>query len=118
MPKGNRKVAFITPAAAEKWFQSANLFAKSLLSRSEAIQEYNKLTPEQRRGIKTRIDDFDSLRSQALMDELSKQEREHHYMMSVLVDSHIVATEFNTDPVVVLMCVNTPCMYSQKVFVK
>ena len=118
MPNGNRKIAFISPATANKWFLISNLFAKSLLSRSEAIQEYNKLSVSHKREIKSRISSFDATRGQILLDDLTQQEKDHHYMISVLVDSHIVATEFDTDPVAVLMCLQPPCKLSQKVFVK
>ena len=118
MAKGNRKVVFLTQSEAEKWYLISNLFAQSLLSSTEAIQEYNKLTVAQRKGIKKRISDFDSLRNRALVDEHSKEDLEHHYLISVLVDSHIVATEYDTDPIVVLMCVSPPCKLSQRVIVK
>ena len=37
---------------------------------------------------------------------------------SVMVDAHIVATEFDIDPLTVVMCINPPCKLNKRVYVK
>ena len=112
------KVAIISKSTADSWFAVANIFAKSMLLRHEAIGEYNKLSPEIRNRIKARVNEFDEQRSKGIPFDATKEEKEEHYAMSVMVDSHIIAAEYNTDPVVVLMCFRAPCHLSQTIVVK
>ncbi len=35
-----------------------------------------------------------------------------------MVDAHIVATEFDIDPLTVVMCINPPCKLNERVYVK
>lgn len=37
--------------------------------------------------------------------------------MDVLVDTHIIATEFDIDPLTAIMCVKAPCKPNEKVVV-
>ena len=38
--------------------------------------------------------------------------------ISVMVDAHIIATEYNIDPLTVIMCLNPICRSDEKIIVK
>ena len=110
-------VKIISIKEANEWYCIANLFAKSMLSQAEAIKGYNELSLQKRIAIQRAFKELDKSRNNT-MEGAEQEEKEQHFSISVFVDAHIVATEFDTDPVVVLMCVRPPFPVSQRVFVK
>ena len=120
MAKKRKKppIKIISEKEAGAWYGPSNLFAQSLLSQEEAIQAFNHLSAPKRLSIQSEFMKLDSERGQVFGDDITKDEKEGYYPISVLVDAHIVATMFGTDPVVVLMCVKPPCLQSEKVEVK
>lgn len=112
------KIVFIPANETDKWFRSANVFAKSLISRSEAIRLFNNLSAETRIEICKELSEYDSIRKSAFPHDMTENEITDQYTTSVMVDAHILGTEYGTDPVVVLMCVNPPCKPNQKVIVR
>lgn len=113
-----KKVVFISPPEAEKWYAISNIFARSLLSCREAVTAFNELPTRSREEIKKRFSEFDKNRNVITRYESTEDERKHHFNISLFVDAHVAAVEYDTDPVVVLMCISPPCRLSQKVYVK
>lgn len=112
------KTVLITKAEAVKWYEIANIFAKSSVPLSDAIREYNRLSVSQKLGIKKEFEGFDILRGVGMDSSVPFTEKENHWIISVMVDSHIVATEYDTYPVVVLMCIKPPRRLDQHIFIK
>ena len=98
------KRGFHSGGNVQNKYTTANLFEPGRLSKYEAIQEFNKLSSQDKLNIRRAWESLEKQRKIILQD-VSKEEREQYYFNSVLVDSHIVATEYNTDPVLVLMCI-------------
>ena len=113
MPK-NR---FVSKNEVQKWYGIANLFAKSYLSMNEAVYTYNMLGSQNRKEIQISLKTLDEQRKRVLKN-VGTEEANSRYCASVFVDSHIIATEYDTDPVVVLMCVQPPCPISDRVVIK
>ena len=112
------KTVLITKTEAIKWYEIANMFAKGSVPLRDAIREYNRLSVAQKIEIRKEFKDFDILRGVGMDSSVSLTEKENHWIVSVMVDSHIVATEYDTYPVVVLMCIKPPCRLDQHVFTK
>lgn len=102
---------------AQKWYGIANLFAHTQLSMYESIQEFNKLSLEDKLNIKNAFESLEKQRK-IVFQGVDKEEINQYYCDSVFVDSHIIATDYNTDPIVVLMCINPPFSLLNKVIVK
>lgn len=122
MPK-NKKTktktcVLISSIMAERWFAAANKFAQSLITRSEAIHQYNLLPVASKTEIIESLKECDTIREKMIPDDMSIEEKNYHYSISVMVDAHILATEHNVDPVVIRMCLNPPCKIGEKVVVK
>ena len=120
MPKTNKpgKVALITSREADIWFLTANRFANSLTKRSNAIHQFNSLSIESKSKIIKLLKEYEEIRKTAYPEDMSAEEKKHHVSLSIMVDAHILATEFGVDPVVILMCLNPPCKSGQKIVVK
>lgn len=113
-----RKVIVLSKDKAAAWYNAANIFAHSQISQPEAIHMFNNLAPSIRLGIAKGLLDYDAARKNAFPSDMSEDEKKIHHRTSVMVDSHILATDYSTDPVVILMCVDPPCKADQKVLVK
>lgn len=95
-----------------QWIEIANLFAKSLISRNDALKEFNELSVADIFAIRNDIKKYDELRRK----KIPKGEEDTNWEMSVMVDSHIIATDYNINPLVVMMCVNPPCKPNERIF--
>lgn len=109
-------IKFLTQNDASKWYSIANMFAKSLLSQKEAISQYNGLTPAQRSEIAQQFQNADELRRKRI--RASDENATARWETSIMVDVHIIAAEYNIDPVTVVMCFNPPCKRSENVLVR
>lgn len=107
-------VKFITKAEFAKWVSISNLFANSLLSPRNALLQFNRLSPKERTEINHAYNLYDSIRRR----KIPKGEIDSAWKISVMVDSHIIATEHNIDPLAAVMCIRPPCKVNEKVFVK
>ena len=108
------KVKIISKNEFQKWIKSSNTFAKSLIQPQNALKQFNGLSSKQRNSIKQLCSYYDRIRNL----KIPKEERNSEsFFMSVLVDTHIIATEFNIDPLTVVMCINCPCKFDQTIFV-
>lgn len=110
------KVRILSKSDANKWLVVANLFIKSNYAFSDAIQQFNQLDAATRRSICARFSECDEIRRQ----QISKDEPalEEAWFTSVMVDAHIIATEYNIDPLTAALCINPPCKPHEKVVVR
>ena len=99
---------------AKRWLDVANIIAKSLISYNDAIQEYNKLSMQKRLQIKHLFSKYDDIRRK----KIPKGEMDEAWEISVMVDSHIIATEHSINPLTAVMCINPPCSIRDNVLVK
>lgn len=107
-------VKFVSKAEFAKWVSISNLIAKSLLSPRNALMQFNRLSPKERIEINQAYNMYDSIRRK----KIPKGEIDAAWEMSIMVDSHIIATEHNIDPLAAVMCISPPCKVNEKVFVK
>lgn len=77
-----------------------------------ALEQFNKLTPVQRSEIKSSFSKYDQIRRRKIL----KGETDSAWALSVMVDANIIATEFNIDPLTVVMCVDPICKVNEKVY--
>lgn len=108
------KFKIMSKAELQVWIVTCNLFVKSLISSVEAVKQFNSLDKTAKESIKRAFDMYDDIRRK----KLSKDNDESAWIMSVMVDSHIIATEFNIDPLTATMCLNLPCKLDERVYVK
>lgn len=99
--------------AFDEWLRVSNIFAKSLIAPNEALKQFNGLDAVQRVKIKRAFDKCDKIRSKKIPigDKLA-------WELSVMVDAHIIATEFNIDPLTAVMCMSPACKANERVFFK
>lgn len=108
------KVKVISNDEFTKWIEVSNMFANSLIQPQNALEQFNRLNSKQRNSIKRSYEYYDSIRN----IEIPKEDRDSEsYYMDVLVDTHIIATEFDIDPLTAIMCVKAPCKPNEKVVV-
>lgn len=108
------RVVFLSKDNAEKWFAIANAFAKSLCPFSTALQQFNGLSAADRKRIKRLFEECDSIRRK----KIPEKEKEDAWVLTVMVDAHIIATEYNIDPLAVVLSLNAPCKYGERIIVK
>ena len=116
MEKQIKRTKFLTPNDVLKWYGIANMFAKSLLSAKEAILQYNGLTSSQRRDIAQQFLAYDELRRKRITS--STENAKARWETSIMVDAHIIAAEYDIDPVTVIMCFKPPCKNNETVLVR
>ena len=108
------KYKSITRATAKKWFLTSNVFAQSLISPTTALKEYNTLTKQQRIEIKQLFSKYDDIRRK----KIPSGEADSAWLISVMVDSHIIATEYSINPLTAVMCLTPPCSPAENIFIK
>lgn len=98
-----------------RWVGISNLFIDSLISSREALRQFNSLNAEQRISIRKRFSECDEIRNKRIPEE----DRDNGtYKLSVMVDAHIIAADYNIDPLTVVMCVDPPCKLNERVMFK
>lgn len=108
------KIIFKPKEELFKWISISNVFAKSMISSNDALEQFNRLTSIQRVDIKRIFDECDEKRR----IKIPKSEDDYEWELSVMVDAHIIATEFNIDPLTVIMCINPVCKFNERIFFK
>ena len=93
------KIVFKSQKDFVKWVTVSNMFAKSRIMPMVALKQFNSLKANQRTNIK-------------------KGEIDSAWTISVMVDAHIIATEYNVDPLTVIMCLNSPCKINERIVIK
>lgn len=107
------KVVFISKGHAAKWISIANSFARSLCPSNVALKQFNRLSSKDRCEIKRRFEVCDKIR----VTKIPKNEEEA-WLLSVMVDAHIIATSFDVDPLAVTMCLCAPCKPSERIIIR
>ena len=79
-----------------------------------ALKQFNSLNASQRTNIKKAFEEYDQKRR----IKIPKGEIDSAWEISVMVDAHIIATEYNIDPLTVIMCLNPPCRSNERIVVK
>lgn len=108
------KIIIKSKSEFKKWIDISNLFAKSLISPNEALKQFNRLNSSQRIKIKQSFDEYDRIRR----IKIPKGENDSAWTLSVMVDSHIIATEFDINPLTAVMCIDPVCKPTERVIFK
>lgn len=113
------KAKLISKRECRKWITISNLFSKSLIPEKEALKQFNMLDAKSRNHIKQEFNVYDEVRRRKIAEqESSKEEKESAFKISVMVDAHIIATEYGIDPLTVIMCINPPCKVNENIIVR
>lgn len=107
------RIVFISKVEAEKWITIANSFAKSLCPYSLALQQFNSLGSNDRKKVKMRFDECENIRRKKISER-----NEDAWLLGIMVDAHIVATEYDVDPLTVIMCLCAPCKPTEQIIIK
>lgn len=107
------RIERISKDKLNKWITISNMFAKSVCPIETVIKQYNTLTAKNKADIKNEFSKYDEIRRK----RIPKGETDDTYLDSVLVDTHIIATEYNIDPLTAIMCVNAPIRFDKKIMV-
>ncbi len=108
------KIVFKTKKEFDKWTKTSNLLAKSLCSFEEVLRQYNRLKASDRLDIKRSFLKCDEIRR----TKMTNGESESDLEISIMVDAHILATEYNVDPLTVVLCINPICKSNEKIYIK
>ena len=108
------KTKLIPKLEFQKWIQISNVFAKSFIPPREALKQFNSLDASARHSIKCNFALYDKVRR----SKIPKGEMDTAWELSVMVDAHIIATEFDIDPLTAVMCIKVPCKLNERVYIK
>ena len=103
------KIVFKSQKDFVKWVTVSNMFAKSRIMPMVALKQFNSLKANQRTNIKKAFE---------RRIKIPKGEIDSAWTISVMVDAHIIATEYNVDPLTVIMCLNSPCKINERIVIK
>ena len=85
------KIVFKSQKDFVKWVTVSNMFAKSRIMPMVALKQFNSLKANQRTNIKKAFEEYDQKRR----IKIPKGEIDSAWTISVMVDAHIIATEYN-----------------------
>lgn len=95
------------------WYNTFNMFARSLQNYNEIVGQFNSLSNTVRDKIKSRFEELEGL-SVKRREVKSSIEWELYN----LVNLHIIAGEYNIDPLTVIMCYKPICGRGQKLLIQ
>lgn len=98
----------------QRWIDTGNILAKSLCPVKEIWTQYNTLSSAQRLAIQKRFSEYDDIRRKKIQ-ELGDPSA---WAIGVMVDAHIIACEYNIDPLTAILCVNPICRSNEKIMLK
>lgn len=109
------KVKFVIKSKKDisKWFDISNTMAQSMCDSKTVISQFNSLSPSDKINIKNRFNKCDEIRRTKIPN--TDQEA---WLLGIMVDAHIIAYEYNIDPLTAVLCANPICKPNEKVFVK
>ena len=107
------RITIKSKAEFNKWLDIANLFAKSMCSYNEVLKQFNGLSSQERIEIKRQFDMCDEVRK----TKISTTDQEA-WILGIMVDAHIIATQYNIDPLTVVCCLNPICKSHERVVVR
>ena len=97
----------------EHWLKVGNIFARSICNPHTILKQYNALIPDLRRQIKNKFLICDEIRRTKIPNT-----EDEAWFMGVMVDAHIIGTEYNIDPLTVILCINPICKANEKIIVR
>lgn len=95
------------------WINVCNLFAKSLCDYSVALKQYNQLTHSERHSIKVKFHECDKIRQKKIPSGEGED-----WLLGIMVDAHLLANDYNIDPLTVIMCIKPLSKSNEKILVK
>ncbi len=107
------KVSIKNKKDISKWINVCNLMAKSMCDYKIAISQFNALSPSDRITIKKRFNECDEVRKTKIPNT-----EQDAWIIGIMVDAHIIAYDYDIDPLTVLFCVNPICKPNEKLIVK
>lgn len=108
------KYVFKSVADFKKWTTVGNIFAKSLCPTEEVLKQYNKLSSAQRINIKKKFLECDKIRQK----RIPSKENSYAWEIGIMVDAHIIACEYDIDPLTAVLCINPLCKPNEIIIVK
>lgn len=90
-----------------------NLLVKSLCPYNIVLHQFNLLSPQIRHEIKTKLELCDKIRKTKIPSNDGDA-----ILTCILVDAHIIACEYDVDPLTVIMCINLPCKINERILIK
>lgn len=102
-----------TKSDIEYWMCSASILVKSKCFTRYILNEFNRLTSDQRNSIKAELEE----RCNILEKILPKEEREKSTSI-MLVDIHMLAYKYDVDPLTKALCEIPICRSYERIFVK
>lgn len=90
-----------------------NLLVKSLCPYNIVLRQFNLLSPQIRQEIKARLESCDEIRKKKI--PLNDSDA---LLTCIIVDAHIIACEYDIDPLTVIMCINLPCKINERILLK
>ncbi|MGN0524250.1 MAG: hypothetical protein ACI4IG_08250 [Eubacterium sp.] len=108
------KYRSISKFEIEKWITISNMFARSLCPMDIVIKQFNDLSYRKRKSIRELFNEYDSIRRK----KIPNGEGDSAWLDSVMVDAHIIATEYNIDPLTAVMCLKSICKDNEVIVIK
>ncbi len=96
-----------------KWLDIANLFAQSMCSYNEVLKQFNNLSSQERIEIKRQLKICDEVRR----TKISTTNQED-WIIGIMVDAHIIASQYDIDPLTVVGCLNPICKSNERLFIR
>lgn len=107
------KIAIKSIQDISKWIEISNIMARSMCDPQTVLSQFNALSPTDRINIKKRFNKCDDIRRTKIPN--TEQEA---WLIGIMVDAHIIAYEYNIDPLTAVLCINPICKAEQKIFAK
>ena len=107
------KCAIKSKKDISKWIDISNTMARSMCDSKTIISQFNALSPSDKINIKERFNKCDEIRRTKI--PTTEQEA---WFLGIMVDAHLIAYEYNIDPLTAVLCVNPICKPNEKIFVK
>ena len=107
------KVVIKSKKDALKWLEVCSLLAKSMCDYNTVLSQFNSLSASDRINIKTRLNECDETRKRKIPNT-----EQDAWVIGIMVDAHIIACEYNVDPLTVLLCVNPICKANERIILK
>lgn len=107
------KIIIKSKSEFNKWLDVSNLYAKSMCSYNEVLKQFNKLSSRERIKIKRQLNMCDDIRKTKIPN--TDQEA---WIIGIMVDAHIIATQYDIDPLTVVSCLNPICKSNERLFIR
>ena len=109
------KIKYITMSKSKflTLLKQYNLLDKSLCPYNIVLHQFNLLSPQMRQEIKIKFEFCDKIRKTKIPSNDGNA-----LLICIMVDAHIIACEYDIDPLTAIMCVNLPCKINERILIK